>query len=280
MGYLTFSCHVQSFSNIAFNFFGSLRERFIFYLRIRMMKVPAREKSYKRSNQLILTHLIYYQVPDPVSFFPLNGIFGTREIQDRTSEGIQSDVALTTGQNGYDSGSYEFSGTLNSYIEFSNSDGGVLDVRNSITLLFWVYNAGQDGPLLQYNTGASDEWGVTFWLFNERPFVAFNKRSDYQPPSPLVADAPLDQNVWTFVGASYDHTSGEQSLWVDGVLEKTSNIGANLELATQDSVRIGARDVFCNDPFGYFTGRITQVGVYDVALTQAQVQEIKGKIIL
>ena len=38
---------------------------------------------------------------------------------------------------------------------------------------------------------------------------------------------------WKFVGASYDHGSGDAKLWVNGVAVKKLNIGAGLHLATQ-----------------------------------------------
>ena len=78
---------------------------------------------------------------------------------------------------------------------------------------------------------------------------------------------------WKFVGVSYDNISGEVKLWNDGVVEETANIGPGFEQGTQHTVRMG---VVSGDSL-HFRGRISHVGVYNVALTQEQILEIKGK---
>ena len=74
---------------------------------------------------------------------------------------------------------------------------------------------------------------------------------------------------WKFVGASYDHSTGDANLWVNGAVVYTRNIGIGLDLATNDSIRMGAYDQ------AYFKGRIAQMQVYDKALTQEQIQAIQ-----
>lgn len=213
-----------------------------------------------------------YQVPDPVAFFPLNFAYGTREIQDRVPQGITSKVMLAPGPGGELNGSYEFNGTSNSFIEFSNSAGGVLDVRYSITMLCWVYYDGQDGPFFFYGKDRY-KWGVHLATFQGELYARFHTRT-YGSTSFFLRSTPLEGG-WKFVGASYDHTSGEAKLWVDGVAVYSLNNGANLELGTQDKVRMGVAD---SSSFGFFKGRITQMRVYDTALTQEQIQDIQGKM--
>ena len=76
------------------------------------------------------------------------------------------------------------------------------------------------------------------------------------------------------MGASYDQANGDAKLWVDGLVVQTLNIGVNLQLATQDSVRMGVK---IGDG-RYFKGRIAQMQVYNVALTQEQIQAVKERI--
>ena len=78
---------------------------------------------------------------------------------------------------------------------------------------------------------------------------------------------------WKFVGASYDRSSGEAKLWVNGAVVQTLNIGAGLELATQDSIRMGMR------AGKYFKGRIAQMRIYNRALTQEQIQAIQKLVV-
>ena len=100
-------------------------------------------------------------------------------------------------------------------------------------------------------------------------FVLFIKR-DYSGTKDLSVRASLEGG-WKFVGASYDHSSGEAKLWVNGAAVQTLNIGAGLELATQDVIRMGVRsgDGRC------FKGRIAQMRIYNRALSQEQIQAIQ-----
>ena len=202
----------------------------------------------------------------------MNGSYGTREIYNRVSEGIANGVYLAPGPKGHHNGSYKFSGTSNSYIEFPNSAGGVLDVRYSLTLLCWVYYDGQDGPLINYNTGVSGRWGVYMWAFLGQLHAQFIRR-DYGFYFQYMYSGVYLAGGWKFVGVSYNNVSGEEKLWLDGVVVDTYNIGAGRELATQDSIRTGSR---VNDGRD-FRGRITQMRFYNVALTQEQIQEIQGR---
>ena len=208
---------------------------------------------------------ISYQVPDPVAMFPLNAAYGTKDVKNSASPGIPSGVYLSTGPQGQLGGSYEFTGSARSYIEFSNTARGPLDVRYSMTLLCWVHCEVQNGPIFNYRTGG--KYGVHLWVVNEKLFARFNRR-DYMNTNNLAHTNIVGR--WTFVGASYNHTSGQINAWVDGILVQTTNIGGGIDLGTQDSVRMGVRD---NDD-RYFKGKISQMQVYDVALTQTQIQSI------
>ena len=216
--------------------------------------------------------------------FPLNATFGTQEINNRTAQGIPNNVHLAPGPNEKPNGSYEFSGTSDSYIEFHNTAGGRLDVRESITMLCWLHHGGdhgyQHGPIFNYKT-RGDSRGVHLFVYKGKLYVRFNKRDYLGTKNVTLIDTTPVARGWTFVGASYDHGSGEAKLWVDGVVVKTKNIGARLELATQDSIRMG---VMSDNKAEYFKGRITQMQVYNESLTQEQIQTIqrrtpRGKIV-
>ena len=209
---------------------------------------------------------MFYQVPEPVALFPLNSTFETREIKNRVADGVPSGVTLAPGPNGVAGGSYEFSGYHNSFIEFPNSEGGPLDVRYSITMLCWVYHSGQGGSLFNYMPDGAR--GVYLWVSHGKLFVRFTKRDYSLTTHPLYTALA---GGWKFVGATYDHSTGDAKLWVDGFVGKTLNIGAGLDLATQDSTRMGANNHYRS----YFKGRIAQMQVYDKALTQEQIQTIQ-----
>ena len=142
----------------------------------------------------------FYQVPEPVAYFPLNSTFGTKEIKNKVAEGNASGGTFAPGPNGVAGASYEFSGSPNSFIEFSNSKWGPLDVRYSMTMLCSVYYKGQDGPLFDYRT--TGRAGVHLWVDSGQLYVHFTSL-DYVPNIPNLRHSAL-AGGWKFVGASYE----------------------------------------------------------------------------
>ena len=187
-------------------------------------------------------------------------------------KGIPRGVTLAPGPDGRPNCSYKFSGSSNSYIEFPNRIGGPLDVRYSMTMLCWVSYDGKDGPLFNYEH--SSAFGVHLWVTKDwKLYVHFVKR-DYSSPGNMLLNGSL-VDEWNFVGASYDRSSGEAKLWVNGAVVQTLNIGAGLELATQDSIRMGVK----TGDGRYFKGRIAQMRIYNRALSQEQIQAIQKLVV-
>ena len=137
-------------------------------------------------------------------------------------------------------------------------------------MLCWLYPGGQNGPLFNYRNNGS--WGVHLWVLWHQLFVQFTKRN-YSLTQHLIHTPLEPENGWKFVGASYDQANGDAKLWVDGKAVQTVNIGANLQLATQDNVRMGAK--IGDDR--HFKGKIAQMQVYNIALTQEQIKLIKDR---
>ena len=214
-------------------------------------------------------NLFSYQVPEPVAFFPLNVMYGTKEIKNRTAQGEPIQVDLAQGPDGKANGSYKFFGASNSYIRFANSAGRALNVNHSITMLCWLlYESGQ-GPIFGYRgsaSGTNSNKGVKLWMNKENISVIFKKQDNENTPN-LLHSIMLTGKGWKFVGASYDRRSGEAKLWVDGDEVETKNIGGDHRLATQGNVIMGeSLDI-----------KITQMHVYNVALTQEQIQTIQKR---
>ena len=205
-------------------------------------------------------------LPVPTAVYPLNGKFGTRDLSSHENPpGVPYNVQLAPGPFGEPNGSYQFSGSSNSYIEFPNNGG--LDARYSLTLLVWVFPESTDGPIFNYGT---DYFGVHFWMFHGGWFARLVKISEVNSETPLL-NANLKQSSWHFVGASYDYASGIQKLWIDGKVYDVQNVGT-FELSTQGAVRIGALD----GDNRFLKGRVSCVQVYDKALTEREVQAVRG----
>ncbi|KAJ7330783.1 hypothetical protein OS493_021713 [Desmophyllum pertusum] len=153
-------------------------------------------------------------IPDAKALYPLNSWYKTREINNKQPQGTPVGVSLAPGPDGKDGTSYQFSGQVNSYIQFPNNGG--LDVQQSITILCWVYPENLKGPIVQYSDTSSTDWGVAMWLaFTTHLYARYSHR-DYTRTTPLKTTEPLAVNQWHYVGTSYDQTTGIASLWQNG----------------------------------------------------------------
>ena len=86
----------------------------------------------------------------------------------------------------------------------------------------------------------------------------------------LVFFILLKLGKWSQVGASYDSNTGVAQLWHDGKMVKSRNIG-QIELLTNAPIRIGAREWDSR----YFKGKVSCVQIYDVALKEEQIGELR-----
>ena len=112
---------------------------------------------------------------------------------------------------------------------------------------------------------------LTCWHLKEN-FIPASELENYGAPNFFLLSTPL-AGGWKFVGATYERSSGEAKLWVNGVAVQSTNMGAGIDLGTQSNAQMGASI----ERLDHFKGRIAQMRVYDVALTQEQIQEIYGK---
>ena len=225
--------------------------------------------------QIMFFFFLFVAVPEPVTFYPLNARYKAAEKENRQPDGILGDVAITNGPYNEPGGAYMFYGNFRSYIEFPNKGG--LDIRFSITLMCWVQPGGRDGPLFNYGDilyyGWGPHYGVDMGIVKGKFFIRINYRESWGQHriririirSPKV----LPVGKWVHVAASYDHGNGSNSLYINGHLRASYNIGRGYQIATNtQKVRMGSR----TGRDGNFKGKIAEMKVYDVALNEAQIQ--------
>lgn len=207
------------------------------------------------------------ETPVARAHYPLNGEFGAREKDNKQPRGvIHGFVTLAPGPHNEPNGAYEFPGTSDSYIEFPNNGG--LDTRFSITLMCWVQPGGQDGPLFNYKE--TGPWGVHIWINFRRFFVRITEYPDHAFRTAISSFDELKEGQWYHVAATYDHNSGINSLYINGKPDNSLDIGTGYEISTNDAlVRMGVKDRDAR----YFKGKITQMKVYDVALSPDEVKD-------
>ena len=208
--------------------------------------------------------LLFLAVPDPVAFYPLNVRYKAAEKENRQPHGILGDVAITIGPYNEPGGAYMFYGTASSYIEFPNNES--LDTRFSISLMCWVQPGGQGGPLFSYGV---PNWGVHMEIEEGKLYTRIVERGSFKQLSSIRAPEILLVGKWVHVAASYDHNSGRNSLFLNGHLKASHNIGRGYQIATNaQKVRMGGRTGRDKN----FKGKIAEMKVYDVALNEADIQ--------
>ena len=209
-------------------------------------------------------YLLFLAVPEPVAFYPLNASYKAAEKENRQPYGILGDVSVTKGPYNKPGGAYMFYGTASSYIEFPNK--GSMDTQYSISLMCWVQPAGQGGPLFSY--GGSN-WGVHMGIEEGKLFIRIVQRRSFHQLSSIRTPEVLPVGKWVHVAASYDHARGSNSLYINGHLKASHNIGIGYQIATNtQKVQMGSKDGRDEN----FKGKIAEMKVYDVALNKAQIQ--------
>ena len=207
--------------------------------------------------------------PEPVAFYPLNGCYKAAEKDNKKPAGILSNVALTFGPYNEPKGAYEFFGNDSSYIKFPNNGG--LDARHSITLMCWVQPGGQGGPLFSY--GRSAPYGVHIWINNNGMFASgITKFPDHTFLNKIITDESLTVREWAHVTATYNNHTGDNSLYINGVLAKWQNIGKGHKISTHHGEAfMGAIE------YKYLKGKVSQMKIYDVALNEIQIKSVMNE---
>ena len=213
--------------------------------------------------------LLFLAVPEPVAFYPLNARYKAAEKENRQTNGLLGDVAITNGPYNEPGRAYMFYGTVSSYIEFPNKEG--LDTRFSMSLMCWVEPGGQAGPLFSY--GVCNR-GVLMGIKGSKLFIRIVERNSSKQLTLIRSPQILPVGKWVHVAASFDHSSGSSSLYINGHLIASHNIGRGYQIATNTKkVRMGSRSVGDEN----FKGKIAEMKVYDVALNETQIKASIGQ---
>ena len=237
------------------------------YLKIYITLVPFNKKQTEVHNTNYRKCFFFFSVPlSPMAFFPLNGQYETTDISHSSNPPAQaSGVELAPGPDGSTGGSYQFSGKLSSFMYFPNNGG--LDTRYSMTFLAWIYHEQTEGPIFYYD---GPENGIWFKLTQNSRFLAKLRNTSFTDMKTLTSGF-LEPRTWHFVGASYNYVSGEFILWINGSIYKKEVVFWPSELATQQSVIMGAIPEHAEK----YKGRISCVQLYERVLTEHEIEDAK-----
>ncbi|HQU85580.1 MAG TPA: sialidase domain-containing protein, partial [Pyrinomonadaceae bacterium] len=195
---------------------------------------------------------------------------GDGDTLDSSSSGnngvSQGSTAFTVGKVGQ---AFKFDGTAPSQVNISDSQS--LRPTTAVTVEGWINpspsQSGFQGVLFKGNTGSAG--GQPYSLFlsgvTHNLVVRVGNDSNFQAFG-SVAGIPTD--VFSHVAFTYDGTNVR--IYINGVLDSTnaSTIGTLAQANTQD-LRIGGLGGSFN-----FTGSADEIGIYNRALTEAEIQSI------
>jgi len=187
----------------------------------------------------------------------LNASYKATEKENRQPKGSLGDVTITNGPYNEPGGAYMFYGTDRSSITFPNRGG--LDTRFSITLMCWVQPGGKDGQFFSYQRL---KWGVMMGIVDGKFSNQIGKRRNPQLHTSIRTAEVLPKGKWVHVAASYDYNTRNNSLYINGHLSVSQNIGKGYEIETTQDAVMGS----------YFKGKIAEMKIYDVALNEMQIQ--------
>ncbi len=137
------------------------------------------------------------------------------------------------------------------------------DLQNQMPVFEWEYDT---------NTAAD---GVHFWvssiggagcLFANIVDSSFNSHWIYSAPGLITAD-------YQHVALTYDKSSGVASIYRNGVLVATQNLGS-FTPDTTGNLLLGERTYLNNEPQYHYVGGLDEMSVYSRALSQSEIAAI------
>ncbi len=158
--------------------------------------------------------------------------------------------------------------------------GPVLDTARSFTVAAWAYPTNADlnsavlaqqgksesGFYLKLDSVNGDKWS----------FVMYNYDDAASPNTYATSTSVAPLNAWTHVAAVYDGPAKQMRLYVNGVLQTTKAINAaHVPWTSYGPLTIG-RLKYHGNQTDFWKGQISDVQVYQKALTAAEIGTVQG----
>jgi hypothetical protein len=189
---------------------------------------------------------------------------------DGTSSGmtqanlVQSDLSFTSGYSPY---ALDFDSASSDYIQCStltNYDDGDFSVS------IWLYR--ESGVLYGRvigNSTASSRAGFDIATINTN--ILFSRRTPTKQASTNYIDI-LTYNTWHNVVGTYNDSTGDLKLYLDGVLKIT--VSATSSSIPYSSVELAMGTTATVPHSQFLSGKLSNASIWNTALTSAQVTEI------
>lgn len=204
-----------------------------------------------------------------VAWYPGNGT--AEDVQGGNHGTLQGGAAFTKG--GKVGSAFLLDG-VDDFISVPASNSLNVGAGGGLTVELWIKpsDLGQWRPLVEWNNGSA--YGAHFWMNvnyggSLGPGALYGNLVDTSGVHHYVGTAAvLEANVYQHVALTYDKTSGVARIFRNGVLIVETAVGAFTPQTTYN-LYLGARPGAAP-----YQGRMDEVGIYDHALTAADIQSI------
>ena len=247
-------------------------------------------RNYKRIRlaAILLVMIMYASTAEAgvIAWYPLHG--------DATANvGVDGDLingpTPAPDQNGNPNGALNFQADPNNSSGYSRSNtgsyvsvplGAGLPGLQQGTIALWVNWSGMQGTGWQgINFGAVTARqgdgkfsNNVIGISDADPNLGTLTWRPYGAGGPVAVGAtPVGDNVWHFVAVTFDGTTGEQDLYLDGNLDG-SPLPVTMNPDTNAPLTIGA---WIGDGAGYSNSTIHDLFIFDTVLTQDQLNTLK-----
>ncbi|HOM16014.1 MAG TPA: sialidase domain-containing protein [Thermoguttaceae bacterium] len=166
-----------------------------------------------------------------------------------------------------------FNGT-NSYVNAGN-DPDLNGNWSGLTVAAWVYPDALNGVRL-----IAGKWAQTiahdhFGLFLSNGKLLFAVANGAQAENGFSSTSSLVANQWQFVVGTWDATTNQYSLYINGVLDSTGTRSATgLNTSSGAPLGIGAQISNTGSVSRYFSGLIDEVAIYNRALSAQEIFQL------
>jgi hypothetical protein len=215
-----------------------------------------------------------------IAWYPLHGDASALVGNDGTLVNAPTPAA---DQNGKANGALNFQVLSSNSGSYVSVDGGAgLPGLQQGTIALWVNWSGTQGKAfadsLSYGNVLARQSNSKYsnnvlGISNADPNMGTVTWAPYTYAPVAIGATSVGDNVWHFVAVTFDGTTGEQDLYVDGNLDGSGTAVGTLNADMTMPLTIGA---WIGDGNGYSNSTIHDVFLFDTVLSQDDIQALQA----
>lgn len=180
--------------------------------------------------------------------------FNTGEIDQTTTYNVYAEPKIVwTG--------LKFDG-VNDYVLSSTDNRGI---NSQVTIAAWIKSTATGAT--QFIANKYDAVNGYILYFTSTGKAGMDGRDGAAYKSSGISTTSVNDGQWHYITGTINTSTGVWSIYVDGVLENSTNNAAGGSLASTTALGVGLAN-----PSYYFTGSIDGFSLSDVALNQTEIQ--------